>query len=79
MAGLVGTLNIKKIVLSGSMTRFGSRWMDAIDTSMRGSSLDQMSGMTRFEIGELGFKACILGCSALMVLDNYSLLFKSRA
>jgi len=79
MAGLVGTLNVKKIVFSGSMTQFGPRWLDAIDSSMRESSLAQMSGMTRFEIGELGFKACILGCSALMVLDNYSLLFKSRS
>jgi predicted NBD/HSP70 family sugar kinase len=79
MAGLVGTLNIRKIVLSGYMTRFGTPWLNEIDLALQQSSLAQMAGMTRFEIGELGFKACILGCAALMVLDDYSLLYKSRA
>jgi len=79
IANLVGTLNIHKIVLSGYMIRFGDRWLAAARESMRKSSLTQMSQNTQFEIGELGFKACILGSSALMLLDDYSLLYHSRA
>jgi hypothetical protein len=34
-----------------------------------------MAQDTQLEFGTLEFKACILGASAFMLLENYSLLF----
>ncbi len=75
IASLVGTLNIRKIVFTGYMNKFGQRWLDQIQQSMQASSLTRLAADTRLEMGDLGFKACVLGSSAYMLLDDYSLLF----
>jgi hypothetical protein len=38
-----------------------------------------MAQNTQLEMGTLEFKACILGASAFMLLENYSLLFMQPA
>ncbi len=78
IASLVGTLNIRKIVFTGYMNRFGESWLDKIRQSMNQSALVRLSSDTRLVFGDLGFKACVLGSSAFMLLDDYSLLFSSR-
>jgi N-acetylglucosamine repressor len=75
LANLVGTLNIQKIVLTGDMTRLGAIWLDSVDASMRNAALLRMSDGTRLELGKLDYRACILGASAFMLLDNYSVLY----
>lgn len=75
LANLIGTLNIQKIVLTGDMTRFGSAWMDEVNTSMRNAALARLSESTQLEFGTLDYRACILGASAFLLLDDYSLLF----
>ena len=75
LASLIGTLNIQKIVLTGDMTRFGPAWFEAVQTAMHDAALTRMAQDTILEIGTLDFKACILGASALLTLDGYSLLF----
>ncbi len=75
LANLIGVLSIKKIVLTGDMTRLGSRWLEAVHTSMRNAALSRMSEETQFELGKLDYRACILGASAFLLMDNYSLLF----
>ena len=72
---MIGTLNIQKIVLTGSMTRFGGHWLDAVNDSMRNAALSRMSEDTQLELGKLDVRACILGASAFLLLDDYSLLF----
>jgi hypothetical protein len=42
---------------------------------MSQATLTRMAQDTQIEIGSLEFRACILGASAFMLLDNYSLLF----
>ncbi|MFT3895815.1 MAG: ROK family protein [Anaerolineales bacterium] len=76
LANLIGTLNIQKIVLTGDMTRFGESWLQAIKLSMQNSALARMSEGTTLELGTLDFRACILGASAFLLLDDYSLLFR---
>jgi N-acetylglucosamine repressor len=75
MAGLVGALNIQKIVLSGDMAMFGESWLRYVQEAMTQASLARMAQDTKLELGTLEFKACILGASAFMLLENYNLLF----
>jgi hypothetical protein len=74
---MIGILNIKKIILTGEMTRFGSVWLDMVNASMRGAALARLSENTVLEVGTLDYRACILGASAFLLLDDYSLLFES--
>lgn len=78
MSGLVGMLNIHKIVLIGDMTRFGEAWLAAIKQTMAQTSLYGLAQETQVEIGELGGNAILLGASALLSSD-YSLLFNLKS
>lgn len=78
LANLIGTLNIQKIVLTGDMTQLGETWLDAIRTSMQKASLEKIYEDTKLEIGTLDYRACILGASAFLLLDDYSLLFREE-
>jgi len=75
IGSLVGTLNIRKVVLTGDMTNFGEKWLNAVDQSMSRAALGRMVQETQLEIGKLDYRACILGASAHLLLDGYSLLF----
>jgi hypothetical protein len=46
---------------------------------MTQAALTRMAQDTKLEMGRLEFKACILGASAFMLLENYSLLFAQPA
>jgi N-acetylglucosamine repressor len=74
ISNLVGTLNIKNIVLTGDMTRFGRPWLDAIREVISTTTLARLAQETQIEIGHLGENSIILGASA-MLANNYSLLF----
>ncbi|MBK8821267.1 MAG: ROK family transcriptional regulator [Anaerolineales bacterium] len=78
LANLIGTLNIQKIVLTGDMTRFGEKWLKAVSASMQTGALSRMAEGTKLEIGKLDYRACILGASAFLLLDDYSLLFNEE-
>jgi len=78
LANLIGTLNIHQIVLTGDMTRFGDKWLDTVNTSMQTNAFSRMAEGTKLRIGNLDFRACILGASAFLLLDDYSLLFNKE-
>lgn len=78
LANLIGTLNIQKIVLTGDMTRFGEEWLSAVNMSMQAGAFSRMAEGTKLEIGKLDYRACILGASAFLLLDDYSLLFNEE-
>lgn len=77
LSNLIGTLNIQKIVLTGDMTRFGEEWLNAVSAAMQTGAFSRMTEDTKLEIGKLD-RACILGASAFLLLDNYSLLFNEE-
>lgn len=77
LSNLIGTLNIRKIVLTGDMTRFGVEWLSAVSSAMQTGAFSRMTEETILEIGKLD-RACILGASAFLLLDNYSLLFNEE-
>jgi glucokinase-like ROK family protein len=77
LAGLVGALNIQKIVLNGDMTCFGQPWLDTIRRTLSANTLPRLARDTQVEIGQLGADGVILGASALLA-NNYSLLFNQQ-
>lgn len=78
LGGLIGTLNINTIILIGDVTRFGELWLNAVREAMTTSALRRMTQETRLEISKLDYRACILGSSAYLLLDDYSLLFRQK-
>ena len=78
LANLIGTLNIQKIVLTGDMTRFGTAWLDTVNESMQDAALSRLSDNTQLELGKLDYRACILGASAFLLLEGYSLLVRDN-
>ena len=79
IASLVGILNIQKIILTGDMVCFGKAWLQSVQNAMTQAALPRMAQDTELEFGMLEFKACILGASAFMLLENYSPLFTQIA
>lgn len=75
LANLISVLNIQKIVLTGDMACFGDLWLGSVQQAMMQAALTRMAQDTQLEMGSLEFRACILGASAFMLLENYSLLF----
>jgi len=77
LGNMVGMLNIRNIIVTGTMTRFGQPWLEAIRQAMRQSALAGMTQETKIEPGKLDYRACILGASAHLLMDDYALLFSS--
>jgi predicted NBD/HSP70 family sugar kinase len=75
IASLISTLNIQKFILIGDMTQFGQPWLEAICEKMSQGTLSKLAEGTSIEIGKLDSQDTILGASALLLLDSYSLLF----
>ncbi len=75
IASLIGVLNIRKIVLTGDMSPFGEEWLESVQYAMTQAALTRMAQDTQLELGTLEFKACILGASAFILLEDYSPLF----
>jgi N-acetylglucosamine repressor len=75
IASLISTLNIHKFVLTGDMTRFGRPWLEAVRETTLQATLSRLAENTSIEIGRVDYRGCILGASALTLLDGYSLLF----
>jgi hypothetical protein len=46
-----------------------------VNQAMAASALSLMTENTELKIGTLEFRACILGASAFMLLEDYSLLY----
>ena len=73
---LSATLNIQEIILTGDMTRFGEPWLNAVRQAMLQSALERLTQNAQLEVGELDYRACILGASAHFLMDGYALLFR---
>ena len=76
LSGLVGILNVHKIVLVGDMTSLGCGWIDQVREVTRQMAVPGSVEDTHIEVGSLGGNGIILGASAVLA-NNYSLLFNS--
>lgn len=67
VAHLVGTLNIEKIIIAGSMARFGQPLLGAINEALRPRAMDQLVKETHVELSDLGQDIVILGAASLVL------------
>ncbi len=75
IGSLISMLNMQRFVLIGDMTRFGEAWLEAVRTGAGSSALAKLAEGTRIEVGKLDYRGCMMGASALTLLNGYSLLF----
>lgn len=75
IANLISILNIHNIILTGSMTIFGEIWLQAIQDATSQAAFENMALDTEIKLGKPDLRSPILGASASMLLNNYSLLF----
>lgn len=75
IASVMSMLNVQRFVLIGDMTRFGEPWLAAVREAATHRTLAKLAEGTRIEVGKLDYRGCMMGASALTLLDGYSLLF----
>ena len=67
IANLVGTLNINKIIIAGSMARFGQPLLDAINEALLPRAMEQLVAETQVELSDLGQDIVVLGAASLIL------------
>jgi N-acetylglucosamine repressor len=72
-ANLVGALNVQRIVIAGSLARFGQALLRPIRQEVRQRSLAALASETRIEITSLGPDIVILGAAALLLNNELGL------
>ena len=75
IASLISMLNVQRFVLIGDMTRFGQPWLEIVREAATHATLTKLAEGTRIEVGKLDYRGCMMGASALTLLNGYSLLF----
>jgi N-acetylglucosamine repressor len=73
VANLVGALNIQRIVIAGSVARFGQAIVEPIKREVRQRSLATLANGTSIEITKLGPDIVILGGGALLLAHELGL------
>jgi predicted NBD/HSP70 family sugar kinase len=66
LAGLVGMLHVRRIVLAGTMVAFGDHWLEAVASTANQRALPALISDTTFEIGRMD-DVVVLGASALLM------------
>lgn len=73
IAGLIGALNVARVVLDGPVTGFGDEWLATVADEARRRSLTLVSGDTEIEFGRLTANVVVLGASALLITRELGL------
>jgi predicted NBD/HSP70 family sugar kinase len=73
VAGLIGALNIHRIVLIGSVAALGEPWLEAVRDEALRRSLGMLGGDTRIDIGQITSDEVVLGASALLMVRELGL------
>lgn len=69
-ANLVGILNLRRIVLAGSMAQFGPGLLEPMTQEMRQRSLAALAHRTEVEVSPLGEQIVMLGAAALLLTNE---------
>lgn len=73
VANLVGALNIHRVVIAGSLARFGKTLLEPIRQEVSQCSLATLASETRIETSRLGSDIVILGAAALLLTQELGL------
>ena len=73
VACLTSSLNIRHVLLVGSVTRFGETWLQAVRQEMNRCTLPALAEETHLAFGEIGSNAVILGACALLMTREIGL------
>jgi predicted NBD/HSP70 family sugar kinase len=74
VANLIGVLNIQRILIGGSMARFGEALLEPIRQEMKQRSLAALAHETHIETTCLGPDIVILGAAALLLTHELGLV-----
>ncbi len=74
IAGLIGTLNVRHIVLVGPAVALGPEWLAAVRDAARTSALPLLARDTLIEIGRAQEDAILLGASAHLMTEQLGLV-----
>jgi predicted NBD/HSP70 family sugar kinase len=74
VAGLIGALNIERIVLIGSVAALGDTWLEAVRDEAARRSLALLGSRTRIELGRTSEHEVVLGASALLMSRELGLV-----
>ena len=72
LAGLVGMLHVRRIVLAGTMTAFGQSWLDAVVASASRNAFGPLVDDTTFELSDID-NVVVLGSAALLLMRELGL------
>ncbi|MEA2573421.1 MAG: hypothetical protein QOH93_719 [Chloroflexia bacterium] len=73
LANLVGTLNVRHVVLMGELAHFGTPLLDVIRQEMLRRSLPPLAEATQLDLVELNPDVAILGASAILLMHELGL------
>lgn len=73
LANLVGVLNIQKMIIAGSVARFGVPLQAAIEQEMRTRAMALLAEKTKVELSTLAQDIVILGAAALLLTHEFGL------
>jgi predicted NBD/HSP70 family sugar kinase len=73
VAGLIGALNIGRIVLDGPVTAFGDEWLAAVRDEAGRRTLGLLGRDTEIVVGRLVPNVVVLGASALLITRELGL------
>jgi hypothetical protein len=67
-------LNINRVVIAGSLARFGERLTRTIQNHVEQGALRALAGETRIEVSPLGRDIVILGAASLILSNEIGLV-----
>jgi N-acetylglucosamine repressor len=73
IAGLIGALDVERIVLLGPVTELGAVWLQAVRDEAAGRALGQLAERTEISVGSPPTNVVIRGASALLVARELGL------
>jgi N-acetylglucosamine repressor len=74
VAALIGTLDVRHVVLLGSVTHLGDPWLDAVRDEASRRALGLLARETRIEVGGAAEDTVLLGASALLITRELGLV-----
>ena len=74
VANMVGSLNIKKVVIAGSVARFGQALLEPIRAEVQQRSMEMLARDTNIELSRLGKDIVVQGSAALLLTQELEIV-----